>query len=235
MYWARGALGRVIVDLLYEIGGGPDGPGVTLDQLVNRAMARPPAGLFYAATISYAKYTIVRPRNRDRILTVADLVDDDGAQGTTIRDDGGKPWFTRRQAVRRFLLKYLIGKGIQSDWLTRDGDRWRLVSAENGPQLHDGSIYNAAARARFDDLDQGHAAYVTAKAVLGRIDDDARFAEALLRGVLPRDNRASYHTRRKDYNAMLRAFPKLDPDQQREILIALVAERSVEQPPKHQD
>jgi hypothetical protein len=224
MRWPRGGLARIIVDLLYEIGGAPGEPGVTVDQLTKRAMDRPPQGLWYSAQEWYATHIMCQ---RVGIDTVRDVIADDGAQGITILSDGqGNPYFTTAQAVRAYLAIRLGQYARDSSWLVRDGDRYRLASESAGPSTRDHGIYNATARAHLDVIDQAHAAYVSAKVIVERIDGDAASAQVLLKGLLPKDNRKAFHERRKDHVAMLRAFPKLDPGQQREILMAL-AERSI--------
>jgi len=223
MRWPRGGLARIIVDLLYEIGGAPGEPGVTIEQLTRRVMERPPQGMFYAAQRWYAIVIIARGRGLDNH---DDIIRDDGAQGITILTDGaGQPWFTTTRAMRAYLADYVGRWARQSSWLIRDGDRYRMASPTAGPRTRDYGIYNAATRARLDGIDRAHAAEVNAHSALRRIDDPA-LAALILRTELEGDRRATYHERRMDFNRMIDALRKLEPDQRQKFRMML-AERTI--------
>ena len=222
--WPRGGLARIIVDLLYEIGGAPGERGVTVDELAKRVMDRPPQGMLYAAQKWYAVYIIARRDTPDNINAV---ITDDGAQGITIHDDaGGQPYFATARAVRAYLMDRLHQWSRQSGWLVRDGDRFRLLSEEAGPRVTGDGIYNAAARARLDEVDRAHAAYVNAKAALRKIDEPALAALALV-ASLEANHGDTYHRRRTDFLKMVDAMRKLrDPEHVREFR-AKLAEQTV--------
>lgn len=226
MAWPRGHLARVVVDLLLELGGGPEGPGVTIAQLMHRVMSRPPAGIFYSATIQYA--TAIRNlhgRRGDPDRTLEDFVLDDGAQGTTIKinPETGRLWFTREQAVRKFLVHSLNMMASGSDWLIRIEDRWRLASAERGPLIPGLGIYNAAAREGVSKVERAHSAYVTAMGIAKDLNgQDGSFAEALLRASIPTHGREPFDKHRTRYKRMLDAYRRLDADQLRNVRQVLV-------------
>jgi hypothetical protein len=217
-----GGLARVVVDLLYEIGGGPDGPGVTLDQLIDRVIERPPPGVLYGAINLYASDIL---RTRRGVSDIGDIIEDDGAQGVTILTNPktGQPWFTHRQAVRLYMRQFIHASQQKSRWLVRDDDRYRIASPEAGPRVPGIGPYNAAARASLDNIDQDHAKRVSVK-TRGEQIDDPELARAVLAHYFHSANRKdAYGRRRIDYKRMNEALADLrDPDVIRETLIDLV-------------
>lgn len=223
MDWARGALSRVVVDLLYEIGGGPDGPGVTIDQLVRRVARQPPPGIRRSAIRRYAADS---NHLRTRRLESAPLIREDGAGGIEILTDAdGNPWFTETQAYRRFLAKTLQN-GLRTGWVIRHDSRWRITSRDAGPSVPGLGPYHAKARAHLDNVDQSHAKLVTVKTRLEQVDQE--MARAVLRHYLKVNRtRSVYDKRRIDYVRMTEALDNLtDPDLIRETVIEL-ARRAV--------
>jgi hypothetical protein len=222
--WARGGLARIIVDLLYEIGGAPAERGVTIDELTARVMDRPPAGVLYAAQRWYAVYIIGL---RETPNNINEVIVDDGAQGIGILNGpSGKPWFTKAQAVRAYLHSRLTQASRQTTWLTRDGDRFRLASESEGPTVRGLGKYNAATRTRLDQFDRGHADYVYAKRAFEKIDEP-ELASLVLKHLVNGGHGDTYFRRRRDFARMIDAMEKLhDPKHQREFR-AKLAERTV--------
>jgi hypothetical protein len=173
--------------------------------------------MFYAAQKWYGT-NIARRRGLD----ISSIIRDDGAQGITILDG----YFTTDHAVRRYLAYNLDVWGRQSHWLVRDGDRFCLMSELTGPLVRGEGVYNAAARARLDEVDREHAAYVNAKSALRKIDEP-ELAALVLAASLDRRDRKTFDRRRTDYYRMLDALHKLtDPEHVREFRMKL-AEQTV--------
>jgi hypothetical protein len=219
MAWAQGARSRVVVDLLWETGGGPDGPGITIEQLVRRVARQPPPGIRPSAIRQYAA-SATHSRLRRRAL--ADIIREDGAGGIDIlTDPDGEPWFTESQAYR-YLLHRTLRDGTRTGWVVRDGDRWRIASKEIGPVVPGMGTYNAETRAHLDDIDQAHAGKVNLKWALAHIDDPG-LAELVLKHFLG-EHPEVYHSRRRDFKRAIDVIGGLrNPDQIREVRMELAA------------